>query len=487
MVRFSSVSEERIKDLASYLVLNLSKDEAEKVADRLDKLSGIYSRLGDIDTEIDDPRADLFEETPHKPDEDDHNAWISRFQLVNPDSDGELSGLDIGIKDNICVRGAEMTCGSLAFEEFVPHRHAEVVERILDAGGRITGKTNMDELAFAPTGETSAFGPTTNPVDSQHISGGSSSGSAAAVGAGEVDLALGSDTGGSVRIPASYCGIVGIKPTYGVVPRYGFAPLAYSMDHIGTLARDVETAALGLDVISNPSGDTPYATDLGVDPSSVTVGIAERFFQDYVSEEVEETVRNAISELEDKGADIREVGIPALEHSRQVWWGIAPIEFAATYLTNSVGLWRRTRVEPSLAKAVARIRRSSSRDLGQNVKEMLSLGAYLLRDLDGYHYVRAQNLRLELTRQFDSALDEVDVLAAPSTPTTALKLGGFERGVTPPVNWNTHPTNITGHPSISLKCGSIDGLPVGLQLIGSWYDEKKLLDVAYRYEQNVRG
>jgi amidase/aspartyl-tRNA(Asn)/glutamyl-tRNA(Gln) amidotransferase subunit A len=400
--------------------------------------------------------------------------------------DGVLDGVDVAVKDNMCVRGVEMTCGSHAFEGFVPGDHAEVVHRLLDAGATVVGKTNMDELAFGPTSETSAFGPTANPVAPDHVSGGSSSGSAAAVAAGQVDLALGSDTGGSVRIPASYCGIVGIKPTYGLVPDYGVVEMSYSMDHVGTLARTVETAALGLDIVADSvpdSGESSFGSNLGVDPANLTVGIEERFFQRYVSEAVEASVRDAIEELADAGAEVRAVDVPALDYSREAWWGIAPTEFAAMYATNGARLWRTERVEPSLAAAIARIRHASSRDLGTNVKEMLLLGQHLLETHNAHHYTHARNLRATLAHQFDAALANVDVIATPSTPTTALEIGGFDRGTTPPVNWDTHPTNLTGHPSVSVPCGDTNGLPIGLQFIGEHYNESTVLDAAYTYEQ----
>jgi amidase/aspartyl-tRNA(Asn)/glutamyl-tRNA(Gln) amidotransferase subunit A len=399
-----------------------------------------------------------------------------------------LNGLDIGIKDNTCVRGVEMTCGSRAFEGFVPQSHATVVERMLDAGGKIVGKTNMDELAFGPTSETSAFGPTQNPADTDHVAGGSSSGSACAVAAGDVDLAIGTDTGGSVRIPASYCGIVGMKPTYGRVPLSGVVDLSVSMDHVGVFGRSVETAARGMDVIMDPlpsESKMALSEDLGTDPESLVVGVPERYFETHVSEDVERVVRDAFDRLRDLGADVREVSIPQLDFSREAWWGIAPVEFAGWWFTNGIKLGGSEPVEQSLAAAISRVRHTSSRVLGTNVKEMLTLGYHLMTTQNGHHYVHGRNLRDELRSAFDDVLNDVDVLAAPSTPTTALKLDGFERGETPPVNWDTHPTNLTGHPSISIPCGESNGLPVGLQFIGSWYEDGTVMDVAQAYEQNT--
>lgn len=493
MVRFRFVADEDVKALADQLNLEFAAGEVPAATNRLNTLADIYVELEDAPVEALAKRSsstETFTTTPYRPpsSEDPHNAWITRFDLHQPDTRGVLGGLEIAVKDNMCVRGVEMTCGSRAFEGFTPNSHAEVVQRLLNAGGHIIGKTNMDELAFGPTSETSAFGPTENPIDTDHVTGGSSSGSAAAVAAGEVDLALGSDTGGSVRIPASYCGIVGFKPTYDLIPLHGVAELAFSMDHVGPLARDVKTAARGFDVLTDPvpgTDEPTFSDDLGVDPETLTIGVEEQYFTEYVSDNVNNTVRRAIDTLADLGAEVTTVEIPTLEYSREAWWGIAPAEFAATYVSNATGLWRTGRAERSLAVAAAQVRKAASRDFGTNVKEMLTLGQHINTTHDGYHYVRARNLRAQMRDEYEDVLSKVDVLAAPSTPTTALELGGFERGETPPVNWDTHPTNLTGHPSISVPCGEADGLPVGLQFIGAWYDDATVLDVGYTYEQHA--
>ncbi|MBB6646741.1 amidase [Halobellus ruber] len=490
MHRFGSVSENDVESLAGTLGLTLAAGESEAAADRLDALADVYAALEDAPAggvTPDPADGDRFETAPFRPPdaENRYNQWLTRFALTRDGATGDLDGLDVALKDNMCVRGVELTCGSRALEGFVPGDHATVVDRLLETGATLVGKTNMDEFAFGPTSETSAFGPTANPVDADHVAGGSSSGSAAAVAAGEVDLALGTDTGGSVRMPASYCGIVGVKPSYGAVPTYGVADLAHSMDHVGTLARDVETAVRGLDAIADaqPGGDrAAFSDDLGTDPERLRVGVAPGFFEHHVSEAVERRVRDAVDELRDAGAEVRPVEVPALEHSREAWWGIAPVEFAATFATNAAGVWREKPVEPSLAAAIAGLRGSSSRTLGPNVKQMLLLGAHLLQTHEGYHYVRGQHLRARLDRGFDAALADVDVLATPTTPTTALAIDGFERGTTPPVNWDTHPTNLTGHPSVSVPCGEVDGLPVGLQFVGAHAADATVLDVTATFE-----
>jgi Asp-tRNA(Asn)/Glu-tRNA(Gln) amidotransferase A subunit family amidase len=483
MSRIHEVSAEEMAAVAASLPVDLATGEAEAIAERANALAPIYRDLEAAPYAAADHAPERFE--PRDRGKDPHNAWLSRFELTREDADGPLSGVAVGVKDNMAVRGVELTAGSRAFEGVVPGRHATVVDGLLEAGGRVLGKTNLDELAFGPTSETSAFGPVSNPRAPDHVAGGSSSGSAAAVAAGEVDLALGSDTGGSVRIPASYCGVVGHKPTYGLVPLEGVVPLAYSLDHVGPLARDVETAARGLEAIAAPAPghEVTYAEDLGTDLSGTTVGVVGRYFTEYVDEAVERVVREAIGDLADLGAEVREVGVTGLERSREAWWGIAPAEFAATYATNAVGLWRRVAQDPTLAAAMARVRRGSSRALGTEAKAMLTLGTHLIDAHDGSHYVRAQHLRAALTEGFDAAFADVDLIAAPATPTTALGHGEFERGVTPPVNWDTHPTDLTGHPSISVPCGEVDGLPVGLQLIGPRWADGAVLDAAFEFER----
>ena len=491
MTRFRSVSETDIERLAEGLGLTFAAGETSGAVDRIDALADVYRALEDAPAGgvTDDPTGgDRFGTAPYRPPdaENRYNQWVTRFELTREGATGDLDDLDVALKDNMCVRGVELTCGSRALERFVPGDHATVADRLLDAGATVVGKTNMDEFAFGPTSETSAFGPTANPADADHVAGGSSSGSAAAVAAGEVDLALGTDTGGSVRMPASYCGIVGVKPSFGLVPTYGVAELSYSMDHVGTLARDVETAARGLDAIADtgPEGDrSSFADDLGTDPGTLRIGIEPRFFERHVSDAVERSVRDTVDELRDAGAEVRPVEVPTLDDSRAAWWGIAPVEFAAMFATRGAGVWRNEPVEPSLAAAIAGLRGSASRDLGTNVTEMLLLGAHLIRTHGGHHYVRGQHLRRRLDREFDAALADVDVLATPTTPTTALEIDGFERGTTPPVNWDTHPTNLTGHPSVSVPCGDSDGLPVGLQFIGGHAEDVTVLDAAATTER----
>jgi amidase/aspartyl-tRNA(Asn)/glutamyl-tRNA(Gln) amidotransferase subunit A len=481
-MRFQSISGSEVEQLADRLRLSISDGEVESMVRRVNALGDIYADLEDPVDYSAEPSGDRFIRSPGPPGDDPYNAWLSRFELTRDGDGGSLSDVRIGIKDNTAVRGAPLTNGSRAFEDVIPGSNATVVDRLLEAGGTIVGKTNMDELAFGPTSETSAFGPTENPAAEGQVAGGSSAGSAAAVAAGEVEVAFGSDTGGSIRIPASYCGIVGLKPTYGLIPTHGVVPMAPSMDTVGPLTASVDLAARALDVLAATEDSTRFEASIDPDPANLSIGIAEPFFDEYVSEAVAASVRRTVDALADRGAEVRSVDITTLDRSREAWWGIAPVEFAAVYATDACGLFDRSVTEPTLASAMRRVRRASSRDLGRNAKAMLMLGAYLLETNGGAQYVRAKRLRRGLQTDVNRALTEVDVLVAPSTPTTALEIGGFERGVTPPVNWDTHPTNLTGHPSMSVPCDTDEGLPVGLQFIGNWHDEQSVIDAAAAVE-----
>ncbi|WP_129113760.1 amidase [Halegenticoccus tardaugens] len=489
MSRYRRLTEADAEALAERIGMTLTEGEAASAAAYSD--SDAYADLesAPLDALCDfSGSGDAYEAPPRRPTSggNPHNAWISRFDLVRPSADGLLSGVEVGVKDNICVRGAELTNASRGFEGFVPGANAAVVERLLDAGARLRGKTNLDEFAMGPTSESSAFGPVTNPHGAERVAGGSSGGSGAAVAAGAVDLALGSDTGGSVRIPASYCGVVGIKPTHGRVSKRGFVTQGDSLEEIGPMAIDVETAARGMEVIADPlaSGERErFVDDLGRNLDGTRLGVIDRYADGFARDPVVEEFDATLDRLNSLGATIETIEVPELDHVGAAWWGIGPAEFAAAYLTNDVGLWRRRAGIPSLAKGFERVRRATSDDISAVPKEVILLGAHLLFDHGGYHYVRAQNLRAALTDVVDASLDEYDALVTPSTPTVAPELGAFGTEEMPPPNGALAPANVTGHPALSVPCGDVDGLPVGLQLVGPWYAEKDLLDVASTFER----
>jgi len=437
-------------------------------------------------------------------DDDPLNAFVSRFAPPSTDG-GPLDGLDVGIKDNTAVAGVPMTCGSRVFESAIPARHATVVRRLIDAGAAVVGKTNMDELAYGPTSETSAFGPVANPADADHVAGGSSSGSAAAVASGTLDAALGSDTGGSVRIPAAFCGVVGFKPSWGMVPRVGVVELAYTLDHVGPLAPDVETAALVFDAIAGPDPGDPAserarrldgtAAEAAAEPPAVgdlSVGLPAELFADHVDAAVADRVRAVADGLASAGATVEEVRLPTVPDLVPAWNAITNVEFADTLRSRMVPVRRRAALDPAWQDAAAGALAERADDFGPVVRRKAVVGAHLL-DRGGRDYVRARAVADRLAGEFAAALSGRDVLLAPTTPTTAPATGRWaagsysatDEGYDVPLAFNTRPADVAGVPAVSLPAGSADRLPVGLQLIGPRDADHALFGAAAAVEAHL--
>ena len=436
-------------------------------------------------------------------DDDPLNAFISTFELGR-DSSGPLDDLEVGIKDNIAIAGAPMTSGSRVFESAIATRNAAVVDRLVDDGATIVGKTNMDELAYGPTSETSDYGPVPNPVDTDHVAGGSSSGSAAAVGAGVVDAALGSDTGGSVRIPASFCGVVGFKPTWGVVPRTGFVDLAYSLDHIGPLARDVETAARVFDSIrgydpADPSSaiagqlGEQSATDAVREPPALddlVFGIPSELVGDHLGDGVRSAFARARSELEDAGAEIRDVSIQRLESTVPLFNTIVPVELALNFLARAVPAFKRVAYDAAWQEAAAAAIESRGGEFGDIVQRKTVLGAYVLQEANGRHYTRARNECARLIEDVHASLESVDYLLAPTNAEPAPELGEWQSADyssddSAPISINTRPADLAGVPSLTVPGGDVDGLPVGIQIVGEKGSDAGVLAAGRTIEQHL--
>ena len=439
----------------------------------------------------------------YKPDrtEDPLNAFVTRCRIEGA-SDGPLAGYEIGIKDNVAVAGVEMTCGSKLFEGYVPRHDATIVSRLLDAGATITGKTNMEDMAFSGSGELSATGAVLNPVSRDHIAGGSSSGSAAAVVAGDVDVAIGGDQGGSIRIPAAWSGCVGHKPTHGLVPYTGIVGLGHSFDHIGPMARTVEDCARTLDVLAGVDPldprqdvvvlpDEGYEAALDTSPEDVTVGVLEEGFGHETSEErVDECVRAALDEFADRGAEIRAVSIPTHLDGLPIWNGIVIEEFAALVRAEGVGHYGKGFYDTAFADFFAKARRTRANDYLSTVKLTLIVGEYLATQYHGHYYAKAQNLRRELSGAYDDVLSDVDVLAMPTTPQTAHELRddltrpeAIERALS--MLANTAPFDVSGHPGLSVPCGTVDELPVGLLFVGECRADATVLRAGAAFEEHV--
>ena len=413
-----------------------------------------------------------------------NDAFITR-EAIEGASTGPLADRTVAVKDNISTEGVRTTCGSATLAEYVPPYDATVVERLGKAGATIVGKTNMDEFGMGTTTETSHFGPTTNPVDDERVPGGSSGGSAAAVAAGEADLALGSDTGGSVRCPAAFCGVVGIKPTYGLVSRYGLVAYANSLEQIGPLAPTVEGAAELLDVIAgaderdattrSQGDDADYASAADGDVEGMTVGVLTDLVEG-ADDRVRSVFEGTIDDLAAQGAEIREVELDSLEHAVQAYYVIAMAEASSNLARfDGVRYGQSGGFEGDWNDAFARSREAG---FGPEVKRRVLLGTYALSA--GYHdkyYKKAQDARAWIKRDFDGTLAEADVLASPTIPVLPPKLG---ESLDDPLalylmDANTVPVNLADLPAISVPAGTADGLPVGVQFVGPAFGEQRIV------------
>jgi aspartyl-tRNA(Asn)/glutamyl-tRNA(Gln) amidotransferase subunit A len=409
---------------------------------------------------------------------------------------GLLAGVPVAVKDNMCTRGVRTTCSSRMLRDYVPPYDATVIGKLSNEGAIIIGKTNMDEYAMGTTTETSFYGTTRNPWNFEKVPGGSSGGSAAAVTAEEAPLALGSDTGGSIRCPASYCSDVGLKPTYGLVSRYGLISYANSLEQIGPLARNVRDCALLLSVISghdnrdSTSVDLPskdYTSHLKEDVKGLRIGVPKEFFGEGVEENVKEAVWKAIGKLESLGCTYDEVSLPSMSYALAAYYIVAMSE-ASSNLARYDGLrygFREERDEGDWATVYAKDRKEG---FGTEVRRRIILGTYALSA--GYYdqyYLKALRVRTILRRDLEKAFRSFNVLIGPTMPLLPFNIG--EKIGDPLTLYMcdilTVPANLTGCPAMSVPCGFEDGLPIGLQIIGKPFDEETILRVAYTYEQNT--
>lgn len=419
-------------------------------------------------------------------------AQIEAGELVSP-----LAGVPIAVKDNLCTKGLLTTCSSRILGNFVPTYSAEAVKKLEEAGAVIIGKTNMDEFAMGSTTETSAYGVTRNPWNPQHVPGGSSGGSAAAVAAGECVLALGSDTGGSIRQPASFCGVVGMKPTYGTVSRYGLIAYGSSLDQIGPLSGNVSDCAAMLQVIAGHDSkdstsiaqeNTAYTESLRQDVKGMKIGIPRDYFGEGIQPEVKESVLRAAEVLRSQGAEVEEFDLSLVEYAIPCYYTIAAAE-ASSNLERFDGIKYGYRTE-EFEGLHAMYKRTRSQGFGAEVKRRIMLGSFVLSS--GYYdayYLKALKVKALIKRAFDEAFARYDLILGPVAPTTAPKLG---ESLADPIQMYlgdiyTISVNLAGLPAISLPCGlDAKGLPIGLQLIGDCFKEHTLLRAAYTYEQ-ARG
>ncbi|WP_193198055.1 Asp-tRNA(Asn)/Glu-tRNA(Gln) amidotransferase subunit GatA [Nostoc sp. MG11] len=412
---------------------------------------------------------------------------------------GILAGIPIGIKDNMCTKGIPTTCASQILKNFVPPYESTVTQKLLDSGAVMVGKTNLDEFAMGGSTENSAYYATANPWDLSRVPGGSSGGSAAAVAADECVVAIGSDTGGSIRQPASFCGVVGMKPTYGLVSRYGLVAFASSLDQIGPFGRSVEDTAILLSAIAghDPKDSTSlkvpipdYAAGLKPDLRArgrLRIGVIKETFGEGLDSVVEQTVTKAIDQLQSLGAEIHIISCPRFRYGVPSYYIIAPSEASAN-LARYDGVKYGYRA-PDVDNLLSMYTRTRSTGFGTEVKRRIMIGTYALST--GYYdayYLKAQKVRTLIKQDFEKAFEQVDVLACPTVPTTAFKAG--EKNTDPLsmylLDLMTIPANLAGLPGLSVPCGfDNNGLPIGLQLIGKVLREDQLFQVAYAYEQST--
>lgn len=496
----------QLADLNRRLGLGLAPSDIDEFVGLVDDALKAHDWLDEVAAEENATAPAVPSRPGYRPADDENplGAWYWRTSISNR-VEGLLAGRTVVVKDNICVAGVPMMNGTEILEGYVPEQDATVVQRVLEAGATVVGKAVCESLCYSGASHTSDTGPVRNPHDPSRSSGGSSSGCAALLAAGEVDLAIGGDQGGSIRGPSSWSGVYGLKPTYGLVPYTGAFPLEMTLDHLGPMARSTADVALLLDVLAGPDGLDPrqgvvvpselgsYTDALSRGVDGLRLGVLEEGFGWPVSEpDVESTVRDAIRELGSLGADVVDVSVPWHRHGGKVTHAIAA-EGSTALLIHGDGLgtnWKGLYVASMLA-AFAGGRRSHAHRLPAMVQLQALVGQWVHESCHGRHYAQAQNFARRLAGAYDEALAAVDLLVMPTTPLKATPLPppgisasdstrvGHEMGA------NTAPFNVTGHPAMSLPCGSSDGLPVGLMLVGRRGDDATVLRAAHVFEQAV--
>lgn len=424
-------------------------------------------------------------------------AEVLQKEIDNGNIASALAGVPIAVKDNICTKGINTTCASKILDGFVPTYEATAVEKLKAAGMIIIGKTNMDEFAMGSTTETSYFGPTKNPADLNHVPGGSSGGSCAAVAANEAPIALGSDTGGSIRQPSSFCGVTGLKPTYGAVSRYGLIAYGSSLDQIGPIAKDVRDCAAMLEIIAGKDDrdstsvkmdDYDFIGVLGESVQGLKIGIPTEYFGEGLQGSVKEAIYNVAEVLKKNGAVVEEFSLGMLEYAIPAYYVIASAE-ASSNLERFDGVKYGYRAE-NYDGLHDMYKKTRSQGFGSEVKRRIMLGSFVLSS--GYYdayYLKALRTKALIKKSFDKAFESYDIILAPAAPTTAPGIG---ESLADPIQMYlgdiyTVSVNLAGLPGISVPCGKDEnGLPIGVQMIGDCFSEKTLFKAAYKYEQAVK-
>ena len=423
--------------------------------------------------------------------DDRYNAFLTVCNKA-PYGKGKLSGIAVAVKDNISTNGIETTCASKILKGYIPPYDAHAVELLRQAGAAIVGKTNMDEFGMGTTTENSAFGPTLNPCDTGRVPGGSSGGSATAVAGNMVRMALGTDTGGSIRCPAAFCGIVGLKPTYGRVSRYGLIAYANSLEQIGPMGRMVSDVSTLMQVIAgkdrhdSTTYDRPYTHTPVADVKGLKIGIPDEYFSEGVDPKVAGVVKTAISRLEELGASTVPCSIPSMKFALAAYYVTCTCEASSNLARfDGVRYGPAADTKKSWHEAYKEVRRAG---FGTEVRRRIMLGTFALSSgYYGKYYTKAQVARENVKADFTRLFSEVDLIAGPTMPTIAFRL----KEKSDPLSMYlsdilTVPANLAGIPAISVPCGKADGMPVGLQIMGRPFEDERVIDAAYAYEQAVK-
>ncbi|MGY6633002.1 MAG: amidase [Alkalilacustris sp.] len=480
--------------IASARGLSLSRDDASAFRGIMAGTLASYRRLDQLPEPalpVVAPRTPGYRPPPH---ENPHNAWYRKTD-IRSGADGLLSGKAVAIKDNICVAGVPLMNGSALLEGFVPDIDATVVTRILEAGGTIAGKAACEDLCFSGASHTNHYGPIRNPHKPSHSAGGSSGGSAALVAAGEVPMALGGDQGGSIRTPSAWCGVYGLKPTWGLVPSTGAMPISYSMDHLGPMCASVEDTARLLQVIAGHDGwdhrtvaarTQPYMEALGQGAAGLRIAVLTEGFAHPESDAgVSDRVRAAIEVLRAAGAEITEVSVPAHYDAPHVWTGII-LEGAAEMMIRGNGFGSNVPgyYPTGFIAQMGRGYATRMDDVSDTVKMVMLLGEYLHDQTHGIYHAKAQNLRWGIRAAYDAVLAEHDAIVMPTIPFTATEIPApdcpredFIR-IALDMQANTCPFDVTGHPAFTFPVALQDGLPVGMMAVGRHFDESTLIRIA---------
>jgi amidase len=460
-------------------------------------IPGQIELLDKIDANISEPQASVTRYPDRKvgsrpaPKDDPLNAIVLRCNVKGAAS-GPLKGKRVGVKDSVSVAGVPVSGGSSVLKGYVSEIDATIVSRMLDAGAEIVATLNMDDFALSGDGTTSHYGPTRNPHNPEYCSGGSSCGSGAALYYDDIDLTIGTDQGGSIRIPASWSGVVGIKPTYGLVPYTGVMSIDPTLDHVGPMARSVADVALLLEVLAgkDPRDQrqrevtvAPYREALGKSVAGLKLGVVREGFNAPGAEaDVNSAVMKAVRSLEKLGARSSEISIPEHSDAAGLIYALVPEGMAMLARTNLQGTHHVGTFTPNLATYFGEHLPDRANDLAITVKFMLVLGNYMRDRYHGRVYAKAQNYRPTLTARYDAALHEYDALVMPSTP---MKAHRIDEQAPYSMIVNTAPFDVSGHPAISVPCAKSNGLPVGLMIVGRKFDESNVLKLAHAFEQSV--